>query len=93
MTLGYDPNKDAFVGTWIDTIQTTMWSYVGQLDESKRVLTLEAEGPSFGDPGKTAKYRDQIELIGPEQKTMTSSVLGEDGNWTTFMKVAARRVK
>ena len=93
MTLGYDPNKEAFVGTWIDTIQTTMWSYVGHLDESKRVLTLEAEGPSFGDPGKTAKYRDQIELVGPEQKRTTSSVLAEDGNWTTFMTVEARRVK
>ncbi len=93
MTLGYDPNKEAFVGSWIDTIQTTMWSFGGHLDASKRVLTLEAEGQSFGDPSKTAEYRDQIELVGPDQKTTTSSVLGEDGNWTTFMTVEARRVK
>ena len=93
MTLGYDPNKEAFVGTWIDTMQTTMWSYVGHLDESKRVLTLEAEGPSFGDPSKTAKYRDQIELIDSDEKKTVSSVLGEDGSWTTFMTVEARRVK
>ncbi len=87
MTLGYDPNKGAFVGSWIDTIQPTMWSYVGHLDESKRLLTLEAEGPSFGDPSKTAKYRDQIELIGSDEKKTTSSVLGEDGSWSTFMTV------
>ena len=93
MTLGYDPNKGAFVGTWIDTMQTTMWSYVGQLDEAKRVLTLEAEGPAFDDPGKTARYRDRIELVGSDEKRTTSSVLGEDGAWTTFMTVEARRVK
>lgn len=93
MTLGYDPNKGAFVGTWIDTMQTTLWSYVGHLDESGRILTLEAEGPSVGDPGKTARYRDRIELLGPDAKRMTSSMLGEDGRWTTFMTVEARRAK
>jgi hypothetical protein len=93
LTLGYDPAKKAFVGTWIDTLQTTMWSYVGHLDESKRVLTLEAEGPSFGDPDKTAKYRDQIELVGTDRKTMSSSMLGEDGNWMTYMTAEGRRVK
>ncbi len=92
MTLGYDPNKETFVGSWIDTMQTTMWTYVGHLSESKRVLTLEAEGPSFEDPSKTARYRDEIVLISSEEKRTTSSVLGEDGNWTTFMTVNARRV-
>jgi len=93
MTLGCDPNKGAFVGTWIDTLQTTLWSYVGELDDSVRILTLEAEGPSLGDPSETAKYRDRIELIGPAEKRTTSSVLGEDGAWTTFMTAEARRVK
>ena len=91
MTLGYDPSKKAFVGTWIDTLQTTLWSYVGQLDESRRTLTLEAEGPSLGDPTKTAKYRDQVELIDANLRRMTSSMLAEDGSWTTFMTVEARR--
>ena len=93
MTLGYDPNKEAFVGTWIDSLQTTMWSYVGHLDASRRVLTLEAEGPSFEDPSKTARYRDQIELVSTDLKRTTSAVLGKDGAWTTFMAVEARRVK
>ena len=93
MTLGYDPNKKAFVGTWIDTIQPVMWSYVGHLDEAKRVLTLEAEGPHYEDPSKTAKYRDQIEVVSPDEKKLNSSMLGEDGKWTTFMTSTARRVK
>ena len=84
MTLGYDPIKEAFIGCWIDTMQTTMWTYVGQLDESRRILTLEAEGPSLADATATTKYRDQIELVSPKLKRTTSSMLGEDGNWNTL---------
>ena len=93
MTLGYDPNKEAFVGSWVDTMQTTMWIYTGQLDETQRILTLEAEGPGFEDPSKTALYRDQIELVSPDHKRIISSMLGEDGAWTTYMTVDAHRVK
>jgi hypothetical protein len=93
LTLGYDPNKEAFVGTWIDTMQTTLWSYVGHLDASRRVLTLETAGPSISGPGETARYRDRIELIGSDEKRMSSSMLGEDGSWTTFMTAEARRVQ
>ena len=93
MTLGYDPNKEAFVGSWIDTMLTTMWSFVGQLDESGRVLTFESEGPSFADPSATTRYREQIEIVSSEVKRTTSSALGEDGSWTTFMTREARREK
>jgi len=93
LTLGYDPSKEAFVGTWIDTMQTHMWSYVGTLDDARKVLTLATEGPTFGDPSKTSKYHDVIELAGPDHKVLTSSVQGEDGTWTTFMRADYRRKK
>ena len=93
MTLGYDPRKSAFIGTWIDTTSTMMWNYVGQLDAEGRVLTLETEGPSFEDPEKTARFRDQIELIGDDTKRTTSSMLGEDGTWTVYMTADSKRVK
>lgn len=85
MTLGYDSAQQAFVGTWVDSIQTTLWTYRGQLDQQRRVLTLEAVGPSMSDPTKTTRYRDQLELIDANHKTMTSSALGEDGRWQWFM--------
>lgn len=93
LTLGYDPDQKAFVGTWIDSMQTHMWTYVGQLDGGKRVLTLETEGPSFGDPGEDARYREQLEVLGPDRRTFTSSVQGADGEWTTFMRAEYRRKK
>jgi len=93
LTLGYDPDQGTFVGSWVDTMQTRMWTYVGQLGEAQRILTLETEGPSFFDPDKTASYRDQLELIGPDEKRMTSTVLTEDGTWMVYLTVRSQRVK
>ena len=93
LTLGYDPAQRAFVGTWVDTMQAHMWTYVGKLDDSKKVLTLAAEGPSFDDPTRTSKYRDAIEIVGPDHRVLTSSVQRPDGQWTTFMRADYRRKK
>lgn len=91
MTLGYDANKSAYVGTWIDTMQSHLWVYRGELDSTRRTLTLEAEGPSFTDPTRTALYRDAIEIVDANHKKLTSSVRGDDGTWTTFMRAEYRR--
>jgi hypothetical protein len=93
MTLGYDGNKQAFVGSWVDTNQTTLWTYRGSLDEAKKTLTLEAEGPSHFDPSKTAKYRDALTLESKDHRVMTSKILGDDGQWTQYLKAEYRRKK
>jgi hypothetical protein len=93
LTLGYDPKQKAFVGTWIDTLQTHLWTYTGQLDAARKVLTLEAKGPAHDDPEKVQEYRDAIEILGPDHRRLTSSALGEDGKWTTFMKADYHRRK
>ena len=91
MLLGYDSEKQAFVGSWADTLQTHLWSYRGTLDGTKKILTLETEGPAFGDPTKTAQYRDAIEIVSPDHKVLTSSAQQEDGSWTTFMRADYHR--
>src|SRR5688572_12660422 len=47
MTLGYDPQKKRYVGTWIESMMTHLWVYDGSLDTAGNVLTLDAEGPDF----------------------------------------------
>jgi len=91
MTLGYDPQKKRFVGTWIGSMMTSLWIYDGELDAAKRVLTLNSEGPDCSNPGKTAKYQDIIEFINDDYRTLTSRSPGPDGKWNEFMKAHYRR--
>jgi hypothetical protein len=85
MTLGYDPEKGRFVGTWVGSMMPVLWVYDGGLDEAGKVLTLEADGPSMAGDGKTAKYRDVIEIVDDDHRLFRAQVLGDDGRWHQFM--------
>ena len=91
ITLGYDPQRGRFVGTWIGSMMTWLWTYDGWLDAAKNRLTLDAEGPSMADDGKLAKYRDTIEFKGDDHRILTSQVLTADGQWNQFMTAHYRR--
>jgi len=40
MTLGYDPQKKRYLGTWIGSMMSHLWVYEVELDASGSVLTL-----------------------------------------------------
>ena len=85
MTLGYDPQKKQFVGTFIGSMMTYLWIYEGSLDAAEKALTLHAEGPSCTGDGTMAKYKDVLEVVSSDHRTLTSHLLGDDGQWKTFM--------
>jgi hypothetical protein len=85
MTLGYDDGKGGIVGTWVDSMQSHLWTYKGTLDAAGKTLTLDTEGPSFDGSGKLSRYRDAITIKDKNHKTLTSSMQNADGSWTTFM--------
>jgi hypothetical protein len=91
ITLGYDPEKQRYVGTWIGSMMTYLWMYNGEMDAHERVLTLNSEGPAMSGDGKMAKYKDVIEVKSNDHRVMTSHVLGDDGQWHQFMTVNYRR--
>lgn len=93
MTLGYDPARKRFVGTFIASMMAYLWLYEGSLDATGKVLTLDAEGPSFAGDGKMAKYQDIIEWKSDDHRTLSSQVLGDDGKWNHFMTAHYRRTK
>ncbi len=93
MTLGFDPARadgGRFVGNWAGSMMTTLWQYEGELDAAGRVLSLYSEGPAFSGSG-TARYRDTIEVHGPDERTLSSHVQDADGNWSPIMRIRYRR--
>jgi len=62
-------------------------------DAVAQKLTLEAEGPNFMADGKLTRFRDAYEFRTPDHIIVTSSLLGEDGRWTTFMTGDAKRMQ
>lgn len=93
MTLGYDPQKRCFVGTWIGSMMSHLWVYDGFLDASEKVLTLNAEGPSATAEGKLGKFKDVIEFKSDDHRVLTSHMLGDDGAWHQFMTANYYRTK
>jgi uncharacterized protein DUF1579 len=93
MTLGYDPQKQRFVGTFVASMMTHMWPYEGTLDQAEKTLTLDSEGPHFSGDGKMAKYQDIIEFVDDDHRILRSRMLGDDGKWIDFMTAHYRRKK
>jgi hypothetical protein len=93
MTLGYDPARGQYLGTFIGSMMTHMWVYEGQLDAAEKELTLNTEGPSPTGDGSTTKYRDAIELKSSDHRVLTSNFLAEDGTWREFMTANYRRIR
>lgn len=85
ITLGYDPQKQRYVGTFVGSMMTYLWIYDGEMDADEKVLTLNTEGPAMSSEGKLAKYRDVIELTNDDRRVLKSYLLGDDGQWLQFM--------
>jgi len=92
MTVGYDPEKKKYVGTWVDSMTNHLWHYTGSVDESGKKLTLEAVGPDMTQPGKKMNYRDVWEVKDKDHIVMTSAC-EKDGKWFTFATNNLRRKK
>ncbi len=92
MTLGFDPERDRFIGTFVCSMMPQLWHYEGRLDAAGKVLTLDTEGPNFNQTA-LAKYQDIIEFVSDDHRIMTSQIRGEDGNWTKFMTAHYHRQK
>ncbi len=92
VTLGYDPLGKRFTGTFIHSMMSYLWHYDGELDGTRRILTLESTGPGMNGVGATARYRDVIEIVDESQRKFSSYTLREDGKWHEFMSARYTRV-
>lgn len=92
MTLGYDPEKQRYIGTFVGGMMTHMWHYEGTVDASGRRLVLDTEGPNF-DEGGTSPYQDIVEWVDDDHWILKSQIKTADGNWKPFMESHHRRKK
>ncbi len=92
MTLGFDPQKERFVGTFICSMMTHLWPYNGSLDAEGKILTLDSEGPNFSN-SVIVPYQDIIEFVSNDHKILTSKILMDDGTWNQFMTAHYHRQK
>ena len=91
MTLGYDPARGKYVGTFVGSSMTYLWTYEGALDETGTKLVLDCEGPSFENVGQMARYQDTVELMGDDRRALSSVFLAGDGTWKPVMRMDYRR--
>lgn len=96
LTIGFDPEKKRYTGTWIGSMMTILWVYDGEVEPDGKTLTLYSKGPKMTETGfgeGTALYRERIEFKSNDHRTWTSQAQGEDGSWTTIMTAQHRRRK
>lgn len=91
VALGYDVSFKEYRGCWFASMSSHLWKYVGTLSNDGKTMTLNCEGPHMEKDGETANYRDVIEIIDKNHRTMTSFGQGDDGQWCQFMKVTLTR--
>ncbi len=90
MTVGFDPKRNAYMGTFIGSMMSYLWPYEGTLDESRKRLVLDTNGPKMDGVG-TSNYRDTIEIISSDHWRFTGELQNNDSTWTMIMDGAHRR--
>jgi hypothetical protein len=86
LTLGYDAQKKKYTGTWIDSMSDYLWRYEGTVDESGKILTLEATGPCPMQGGKMTRFKDVIEIKDKDHHLFTSHV-DFDGKFVQMLSI------
>ena len=90
LTLGFDPARERFVGTFVAGALAHLWTYECALDTAGRTLTLETMGPSTDRPG-LVPYRDIVEIVSADERVLRSEMRAADGEWREFMTSRYRR--
>ena len=78
-TLGYDPRKEKWIGTWIDAMSPHMYVMEGRYDDDGKVLTMLCEAPAPMMDGKLTQYRSTAWDVDPDQRRFEMFVTMPDG--------------
>lgn len=92
-TLGFNPKKQKFVGTFIASMMDYLWIYEGAIDDREIKISLETIGPNFGSPDqKLVDYLDVYEFEGSSRRYLKSFQRSPEGEWKQFMEAVYTKV-
>jgi hypothetical protein len=74
---GYDTNKNKYVGTWCDSMSTSMMVMEGTHDEKTKTTTMTGQG--YNEQGKLTKYRNVTKETDADHFTFQMYMVGDDG--------------
>jgi hypothetical protein len=87
-TMGFDPAKKKFVGTWVDSMTPGYYTVEGTYDAATKTLTATMEGP---DPsGKVTRTKETTEWKDADTRVFT--MYAPDGK-TVSMRISYKRRK
>lgn len=90
--IGYDVTFNKYAGFWIADVSSHLWKYDGEMSADGKKLTLSCVGPNMmGGDSLTANFRDVIEIIDANTRTLTAYGEDSEGNWIEFMKATLTR--
>jgi hypothetical protein len=90
-SIGYDVTFKEYRACMVMSASSHAWNFTGSLSDDGKIMTLNCEGPSMIDDG-TALYRNVIELIDKDHRSLTSYNQDENGAWQEYMKADYYRV-
>jgi hypothetical protein len=87
---GYDTAKKKYVGTWVDSMSTGLFTTEGTYDPKTQVMTTWMEGPCPED-GTLIKMRSISEWKGADTRVFTMYSPASRGEESVMMKITYKR--
>jgi hypothetical protein len=87
--MGYDAKKQKYVGTWVDTMSTSLSVVEETYDLATKTMTGTMAGPD--ENGKVVKIKMVTEWKDDNTRIFTMSAPGPDGKEATMMRITYKR--
>ena len=89
--LGYDPEKQAYVSVWVDSMTPKISPLEGQYDPETKKLTMSGE--SVGMDGEVATMTNITEYIDENTMVFSMNMPGPEGEMAPMMTIHYTRKK
>jgi hypothetical protein len=88
---GYDSQKKKYVGTWVDTMSTSIMSLEGDYDAATQTMTMYSKGT---DPaGKPYESKTTSKYTGEDERVFTMSMKSDEtkGEYMKLLEITYKR--